>query len=83
MTHEEHTYPISIQGAIKERRCPRCGGLARLLVDLESGFPEYDDRGHRLYFCLQCDHRFSVDRLQRFAEKLSVLIYCSLACTGW
>lgn len=62
MTHEEHGPPTSIQEAIKERRCPRCDGMARLLVDLESGFPEYDDRGHRQYFCLQCDHRFSVDR---------------------
>jgi DNA-directed RNA polymerase subunit RPC12/RpoP len=63
VTYEEQPDPISLQGAIKELRCPRCGGQARLLVDLDSGFPAYDDRGHRQYFCLQCDQRFSVDRL--------------------
>jgi DNA-binding SARP family transcriptional activator len=41
--------------AIKDRRCGLCGGPTRLLVDIDSSFPQLDQQGRTQYVCLQCD----------------------------
>lgn len=47
--------------ARKSQQCPYCKGEARLLVDMDSGFPLYNVFGHWQYQCLACDRQVSVD----------------------
>jgi DNA-binding SARP family transcriptional activator len=52
---EQHEPPAVYLQVLKERRCPHCGGQARLLVDIDTGYPQLNLQGRAQYFCLQCD----------------------------
>src|SRR5216683_8317477 len=53
---ENHEPPITeFLHAVKNRRCPLCGGQARLLIDIDTNFPQLDLQGRTQYFCLRCE----------------------------